>query len=83
MLSKAVIDRIEGDLAIIFLADNQRHFNYPKKELPKGAKEGDWLLVNVQGEKIVKITLDANSKGEATHRIAEKLDKLRHQNKLP
>jgi hypothetical protein len=81
MFKKAVIDRFEGGIAVVVLEENQKVINYPKKDLPKDAKEGDWLLVEVQYEKIMKIVLDTQSKEEARQRIARKLAKLRQGGK--
>lgn len=39
---KVVIDRIEGDLAVLVLYDDDRvKFNFPLRCLPEGAREGD------------------------------------------
>lgn len=40
-----VIDRFEGDWTVIEYF--QRTFNFPKSLLPKEAKEGDVILINV------------------------------------
>lgn len=42
--TKVVIDRIEGDLAVLALYDDDRvKFNLPLRYLPEGAIEGDHL----------------------------------------
>ncbi len=40
-----IIDRFEGDWAII--EDGNKTFNLPRKLLPKGAREGDVILIRV------------------------------------
>ncbi len=79
MAKKAVIDRYEGDYAVIVFEENDKKINYPKNNLPKGSKEGDWLLIDFQGDKIIKVSLDYQSKEDAKKRIAEKLEKLRNK----
>lgn len=43
---KVFIDRIEGDLAVIVLYDDDRiKFNIPVKYLPEGARGGDYFTL--------------------------------------
>lgn len=42
---KAVIDRIEGDLAILLVGDQEDMLNVPMYMLPEGATEGSWLVI--------------------------------------
>lgn len=45
--TRVVIDRIEGDLAVFVLYDDDRvKFNLPLPYLPEGAGEGDHLLMS-------------------------------------
>ncbi len=48
-----VIDRIEGDFAIIEAASGKL-FKMPKALLPKDAKEGDVLVIEVDKEETEK-----------------------------
>lgn len=57
-----VIDRFEGQWAIIML--DRKAFHIPKQLLPKGAREGD--LINIQ------ITIENN----LTEQEKESIDKL-------
>jgi Protein of unknown function (DUF3006) len=42
--TKVVIDRIEGDLAVLAVyEDDQVKFNFPLHYLPEGVREGDHL----------------------------------------
>lgn len=47
MIVKAVIDRVEGDYAIILLGDEEQAVNFPLKFMPCGAKEGDCLKIKI------------------------------------
>lgn len=45
--SKVIIDRIEGDLAVLVLSDDDGvKFNVPVALLPDGAKDGDHLKMS-------------------------------------
>jgi len=68
---KAVIDRIEGNLAVVLFGDDEVKVNIPKKLLPKGAKEGSWL----------KVTIDLDKEGtkKQEEKISTKLDKLKNK----
>jgi len=45
--TRVVIDRIEGDLAVLALYDDDRvKFNLPIGYLPSGAREGDHLKMS-------------------------------------
>ncbi len=46
-LTKVVIDRFEGDLAVVVLYDDDRvKFNLPLQYLPEGVREGDHLQMS-------------------------------------
>ncbi len=69
---KAVIDRFEGNLAVVLFGDDEVKVNIPKKLLPKGAKEGSWLKVS--------IALDKEGTKKQEEKIKSKLDKLKNKN---
>jgi hypothetical protein len=79
MEKKAVIDRFEGNLAVIVFEKNEKRMIYLKNNLPKGAKEGDWLLIEIQDDKIIKIDIDFQLKEDAKRRITGKMEKLRNE----
>jgi hypothetical protein len=50
---KAVIDRIEGDLAVVLLGEKgEFKFNIPLSYLPEGSKEGDVLKISIERDLI-------------------------------
>ena len=79
MSQKAVIDRFEGDFGIVLIdaGDGERQMDVPKKALPKGAREGDWLQVEMQGDQITRVVIDKGETARAQQRIQEKLALLR------
>ena len=65
---KAVIDRIEGKLAVLLMESTK--VNMPLILLPEGCKEGDVLDVSIK--KNVKATLKAKNRSKG---LIEKLKK--------
>lgn len=79
-MKQAVIDRIEGNLAVL-IVDN-KPLNVPLATLPAGAKEGDYLQVEMQEGAVISATIDTAAIQEARQRIAEKLERLRRGDHL-
>jgi hypothetical protein len=76
-MMKAVIDRFEGEYAILIVGEEERRFNVPRKLFPKRAKEGLWLQVEIRDGEVCDITIDDQETERARQRIAEKLERLR------
>ena len=79
MSQKAVIDRFEGDFGIVIIGEEEgeRQVDVPRKALPKGAREGDWLQVEMHGDHITSALYDKAETARAKQRIMEKLARLR------
>ncbi len=45
MRLRAVIDRFEGDLAVVLVGDEEYRLDVPRRFLPPGAREGDVLVL--------------------------------------
>jgi hypothetical protein len=75
MMEKACIDRFEGKQVVILVDD--RPMVFPKSSLPKGSKEGDWLKVEIEDDRLVRAELDPEETMRTAVRIAEKLARLR------
>ena len=58
---KGVIDRFEGQYAIVLIGKDEIRVEIPKVLLPGGAKEGSWLQVgfelDLEGEKRQRETI--------------------------
>ena len=66
---KVVIDRIEGSVAVLMVADDESvQFNLPVAYLPAGVKEGDHLEVN--------FTIDPEGRKAAERRVEDLLKDL-------
>jgi hypothetical protein len=68
---KAVIDRFEGDYAVVLFGDDEIKVDLPSKLLPEGSKEGSWLQVD--------FTLDPEGENEQREKISNLIDKLKNK----
>lgn len=76
-IETAVIDRYEGQMAVLLVGKEQRVLDIPRASLPHDARPGVWLQIELDGETLVKATVDAEATAAAQARIAEKLARLR------
>ena len=74
---KAVIDRFEGDLAVLIVGEKEQHLNVSRTLLPKQAKEGSWLQLDILDGEPHNISLDDQETEKVKQRIADKLARLR------
>lgn len=75
-----MIDRFEGASAVLLVGEEQDRLVVNKNILPIGAKEGDWLQVDVKDDRIFSATADPEGTADAKKRIQDKLAKLRDRN---
>ena len=71
-LMRALIDRIEDDIAVLILSDESL-LNVPRKQLPVEAKEGDLLQVTFDAKtgNAIHFRLDDQATNAAQNRVAE------------
>jgi len=70
---KAVIDRFEGNYAVVLIGPEETRVDLPIKLLPTGAREGSVLDVSFE--------LDPEGEEERRKRIRDKLGKLMNKGK--
>ena len=68
----AVIDRFEGENAVLLVGEDEQQVIFPAKELPEGLNEGDYLRMN-----IVYDTDATQSAQEEAARLLESLGRRR------
>ncbi len=68
---KAVIDRFEGDYAIVLFGKDEIKVDIPKKLLPADSKEGSWLNISFE--------LDLEGELKQRERIESKLERLKRK----
>ena len=66
---RAVIDRVEGELAVLLVGDESIKLNVPLSLLPVGCKEGD--LLNISFER------DPEATEQAKERVSGLMEKLK------
>jgi hypothetical protein len=67
---KAVIDRFEGELAVLLLGDKgEFRLNFPLSLLPAGCKEGDILNISIER--------DLAATEQTKERVSGLMDKLK------
>ncbi|MEI6105028.1 MAG: DUF3006 domain-containing protein [Methanothrix sp.] len=69
---KAIIDRVEGKIAVLLLGDESTKLNIPLSQLPDGCKEGD--ILNMSFER------DVVGTEQTKERISDLMDKLKKKN---
>ncbi len=77
MKEKAVIDRFEGELAVLLVGDKERKLVVGKDCLPAGVKEGQWLKVTLDKDKVTGAEINEEETDKVKERIADKLERLR------
>ncbi len=70
---KAVIDRFEGEYAVVLVGPEEIKVDLPRELLPEGAREGSVLDVSFE--------LDPGGEEERRIRIRDKLGKLKNKGK--
>lgn len=73
---QAVLDRIEGSVAVLLAGEKQTPLHLPASSLPVGAKEGDWLKLMLVNGQVAAIRPDPEETARRRQRIQAKLDLL-------
>ena len=81
-MKRAVIDRFEGEWAVLVFDDGKTTLNVAREQLPQPTREGDHLLVEVKDGAFVAATVDDEAKQAAQKRIESKLSKLQQGDHL-
>ena len=82
-MEKAVVDRIEGERAVLLVGTSERELYLPVRALPADTAEGDWLRITLSGECVEQVESDADETGRMRGRIQEKLARLQRRKRLP
>ncbi len=78
-IRKGVIDRIEGGHAVLLIGEVATEHIVPVTDLPGGAREGSWLRVSLEGERITTLEMDEEETARVQERIAGKMTRLRRR----
>ncbi len=82
-MTRYTIDRFEGDVAVLLVReDESQQIDLPREQLPKGAKEGDILEVELSADNKVVNAKVLNKETNTARKKAENLlQKLLDKNK--
>jgi hypothetical protein len=75
---RAVVDRIEGEQAVLLVGDDEAEHLVAVADLPEGAGEGAWLQVTT-GPDLQILGLDATGAEEHRRGVESRLDALRRR----
>jgi hypothetical protein len=76
-MEHAVIDRFEGNLAVLLVGDDQHQVDVAKAQLPSKAREGHHLQIELKGNQVIHARIDEEATQRARQRIEDKLNRLR------
>ena len=76
-MQSAVIDRFEGEYAVLLVAGSNTPINVLRQDLPEDLREGDYLKIELDNGKVIQVEYDRQSTEAARQRIQAKLDRLR------
>lgn len=71
MRLRAVIDRFEGDLAVVLVGDEEYRLDVPRRFLPRGAREGDVLALRWE--------IDRRETEARRERVRSLIEELKHR----
>lgn len=74
---KGVIDRIEGDKAVILAEKQSAEFTVEADSLPEGAETDVWLDLEVKGDNIVSAEVDEKMTRIRDRKAREKTERLK------
>jgi len=77
VVEAAVVDRLEGELAVLLLGADEVEVTVPVGALPDGAGEGAWLLVAASSAGVEVVGADPDGEARQRERMQRRLARLR------
>lgn len=69
---------MDGEHAVLIVGDPpERELVVPVDDLPEGAREGHWLQVELEGDRLTRASVDQVATDRARGRVRAKLEALR------
>jgi hypothetical protein len=81
-MEKAVIDRFEGEKAVLLVGETQTSLVVDRSVLPEEANEGTWLRVEIEDGVVASVEVDESQTRKMSETIADKLARLRRGEQL-
>lgn len=80
----AVVDRIvDGEHVVLLVGPTERERIVPRSLLPPDVREGVWLRLTCDGDRLVHAVIDTERTAAARERIAAKMELLRRRGRPP
>lgn len=77
---EAVVDRIvDGEHVVLLVGPSEREWIVPRSLLPEGLREGLWLRITCEGDRLARAVVDNDRTDAASRRIEAKLNLLRQR----
>lgn len=76
---RAVVDRIVDDTAVVLVGPDEAEHHLPASELPEGASEGSWLVVDPASDPVGVLGVDEALTQARTEALTRRLDRIRRQ----
>ena len=78
---RGTLNRIEdGRFAVILLEEEQKEIVFPAAHLPEGSQVNSWFEIVLDGEDIISISLDEDSRKAKETEARSLMRKLRRKN---
>jgi beta-lactamase superfamily II metal-dependent hydrolase len=82
LMQSLVIDRFEGEYAVLFIPGSDQSLSVLRDTLPEGVDEGDYLRIEFEDGQIIQVERDEEATEAARRRIQAKRDRLRRGDHL-
>jgi hypothetical protein len=74
---RAVVDRIEGALAVLLVGEQEHEVHLSVADLPEGAAAGAWVHLEMAEGTVTCTARDEAGEAEARQRVDDRLDRIR------
>lgn len=76
---KGMLDRFEGDKAVLLVEEAKKEWIIEQEQLPAGSKKGSWFTIEVTGEKVDSISIDSQLTKEKNQKVDDLMQAIRSQ----
>ncbi|MFC3041771.1 DUF3006 domain-containing protein [Virgibacillus xinjiangensis] len=75
--TEAVVDRLEGEYAVLLVEPDEAELMIPITELPEGVRDGVWLDVRLEGDMVLDAAIDQEHTEERERKARDLLERLK------
>jgi hypothetical protein len=74
---RAVVDRLDGDVAVLLVGPGHTEVHVPAADLPEDVGTGTWVVLDLQLQPPLVLGADPELTGDRASELARRLDALR------